>query len=174
MNPYNCHQNLNTSFSLTPKGQIQNIVSLFQNFLVFDPLSPSLFFDLVESSPFFYPNTKLPRPKQKNPKTKCKKKKWELNSIFQEMWAAKLSWVEAMVWCDRKLIMVCCKMCSEIEGREKNLVPKFHSVQKHVGRQKCKVACPSVLWVKNPCQQKTNMKKMSVHGLVRVKALLLN
>lgn len=55
---------------------------------------------------------------------------------------AKLSWVEAMVWCDRKLIMVCCKMCSEIEGREKNLVPKFDSVQKHASRQKCKVACP--------------------------------
>lgn len=58
------------------------------------------------------------------------------------MWATKLSGVEAMVWCDRKLIMACCKMCSEIEGREKLLLPKFHSVQKHVGTQKCKVACP--------------------------------
>jgi hypothetical protein len=31
-----------------------------------------------------------------------------------------------------------------------------------------------VLWVKDPCQQKTNMQKMSVYGLVRVKTLLLN
>jgi hypothetical protein len=64
MNPYNCHQNLDTSFSLAPKGQIQNIVSLFQSFLVFDPLSPSLFLDLVESSPPFDPNIEPPKPKQ--------------------------------------------------------------------------------------------------------------
>ncbi len=84
----------------------------------------------------------LQSQKKKSPKTKCRKKKWEFNYVFQEMWVAKLSWVEAMVWCDRKLIMVRCKMCSEIEGREKNLVPKFDSVQKHAGRQKCKVARP--------------------------------
>jgi hypothetical protein len=53
------------------------------------------------------------------------------------MWVAKLPWVEG---CDGKLIMVCCKVYGEIEGHEKILVPKFDSLQKHVGRCKCKVA----------------------------------
>jgi hypothetical protein len=29
--------------------------------------------------------------------------------------------------------MVCCKICSEIDGREKLMVPKFDNLQKHVG-----------------------------------------
>jgi hypothetical protein len=36
--------------------------------------------------------------------------------------------------------MVCCKICNEIDGREMLMVPKFDSLQKHVGWQKCKVA----------------------------------
>jgi hypothetical protein len=38
-------------------------------------------------------------------------------------------------------MIVQCKVCSEIKGKEKLLVLKFDSFQKHVGRQKCKVAC---------------------------------
>jgi hypothetical protein len=29
--------------------------------------------------------------------------------------------------------MVCCNICGEIDGREKLMVPKFDSLQKHVG-----------------------------------------
>jgi hypothetical protein len=47
-----------------------------------------------------------------------------------------------VVRCDGKLTMVCCKVCNEIEGQEKLLVPKFDSLQKHVNRHKCKVARP--------------------------------
>ncbi len=31
-------------------------------------------------------------------------------------------------------MMVWCKVCNEIEGKEKLLVPKFNNLQKHVGR----------------------------------------
>ncbi len=44
------------------------------------------------------------------------------------MWATKLPWAEVMVGCDGKLIMVHCKVCSKIEGREKLLVPKFDNL----------------------------------------------
>jgi hypothetical protein len=55
------------------------------------------------------------------------------------MWVMKLPWVETMIWCDEKLIMVHCKMCNEIKSREKLLVPKFDNLQKQVYRRKCKV-----------------------------------
>ncbi len=56
------------------------------------------------------------------------------------MWATKLPRDEAMVGCDGKLTIVHGKVCNEIEGWEKLLVPKFDSLQKHVGKHKCKVA----------------------------------
>jgi len=49
------------------------------------------------------------------------------------MWAAKLPWAKIVMGCDGKLSMVCCKICSEIDGREMLMVPKFDSLQKHVG-----------------------------------------
>jgi len=73
-------------------------------------------------------------------KKKHKKKEWELNWNFQEMRIAKLPWVKIVVGCDGKLSMVCCKICSEIDGREKLMVPKFDNLEKHVGWQKCKAA----------------------------------
>jgi hypothetical protein len=58
----------------------------------------------------------------------CRKKEWELNQIFQEVWVIKLAWVEAMVGCDGKLNMACYKICTEFDGREKLLVPKFDNL----------------------------------------------
>ncbi len=50
-------------------------------------------------------------------------------------------WAKVIVGCDEKLTMVQCKVCSEIEGEKKLWVPKFDNLQKHVGKQKCKVTC---------------------------------
>jgi hypothetical protein len=49
---------------------------------------------------------------------------------FQEVWVAKFPWVEIVI---RKLNVVHCKIYSEIDGREKLLVPKFDNLQKHGG-----------------------------------------
>jgi hypothetical protein len=57
------------------------------------------------------------------------------------MWAPKLLWAEAIIGCDGKLMMVQWKVCNEIRGQEKLLVPKFNNLQKHARRQKCKVPC---------------------------------
>ncbi len=51
----------------------------------------------------------------------------------------KLPWAEIVIWCDEQLIMVHCKMCNEIKGRENLLVPKFDNLEKQVCRRKCKV-----------------------------------
>ncbi len=61
------------------------------------------------------------------------------------MWVVNLPWVEVVVGCNGKLNMVCCKICKEFDGREKLLVLKFDSLQKHVGWRKCKVTCLRVI-----------------------------
>jgi hypothetical protein len=44
-----------------------------------------------------------------------------------------------MLRANGKVNMVKCCVCSHIEGRKKLLVPKFDSLQKHVGRHNYKV-----------------------------------
>jgi hypothetical protein len=56
------------------------------------------------------------------------------------VWATKLPWVEEVIGCDGKLIVVHCKVYGEIEGHENIEVPKFDSLQKYASRHKCKVA----------------------------------
>ncbi len=61
--------------------------------------------------------------------------------MFQDTnWVAKLPWAKVVVGCNGKLNMVCCKICNEIDGREKLLVLKFDNLEKHVRRKISKVA----------------------------------
>jgi len=52
--------------------------------------------------------------------------------------------------CDGRLNMVHCKICNEIDRREK-LVLKFNSLQKHVRRQKVKLHTLSMMWGNTSC-----------------------
>jgi len=54
--------------------------------------------------------------------------------MFEKVWVVKLSWTKNVMGCDGKLNMICYKVCNEIDGREKLLVPKFNNLLKHVGR----------------------------------------
>jgi len=67
----------------------------------------------------------VPKPK------KAMKAKWELNRVFQDIWATKLPRVKAMIDPNGKLSMVKCKVCNFVEKRDKLLVPKFDSLQKY-------------------------------------------
>jgi hypothetical protein len=68
-----------------------------------------------------------------------RKKSYELNRHFQDSWAVKLQWAKAVMGADGRIIQVRCKICSDIEGREKLLVPKIDSLYKHAGRKKALV-----------------------------------
>jgi hypothetical protein len=68
-----------------------------------------------------------------------RKKGYELNRHFQDSWAAKLPWAEAVVGVDGRIMQVRCKVCSDVERREKLLVPKIDSLWKHVGRRRALV-----------------------------------
>ncbi len=46
----------------------------------------------------------------------------------------KLPWAKNVVGCDGKLNMIYYKVCNEIDGREKLLVPKFNNLLKHARR----------------------------------------
>jgi hypothetical protein len=65
-----------------------------------------------------------------------RKKSYELNRHFQDSWAAKLPWAEAVMGADRRISQVRCKVCTFVERRDKLLVAKIDSLWKHAGRRK--------------------------------------
>jgi hypothetical protein len=65
-----------------------------------------------------------------------KRREYDLDRHSQDHWAAKMSWVEAVIGASGKIIQISCKIYSEVEWREKLLVPKIDSLYKHVERQK--------------------------------------
>jgi hypothetical protein len=67
----------------------------------------------------FDSNPIVPKPK------KVKKVEGELNRMFQDIWVAKLHWLEAMMGPNGKLSIVKCKVCSYVEKGDKLLVSKF-------------------------------------------------
>ena len=46
---------------------------------------------------------------------------------------------------DGKIRQVCCKICSDVEGRDKLLAPKLDSLYKHCGRRKAKTSFGKVV-----------------------------
>lgn len=68
-----------------------------------------------------------------------RRKNYDQNRHFQDSWAAKLPWAEAVVGESGLITQVRCKICSDVEGREKLLVPKLDSLYKHAGRRKALV-----------------------------------
>jgi hypothetical protein len=79
-------------------------------------------------------------PKPKN----TMKTNWELKIMFQDIWATKLPWVEAMMGFNGKLSMVKCKVCNFVEIRNKLFVPKFDGLHKYVRQRKAIIAKPDV------------------------------
>jgi hypothetical protein len=61
---------------------------------------------------------------------------YERNRHWQDSWAARLPWVESSLGRDGRVTQVRCKVCSEVEGREKLLAPKIDLLWKHVGRRR--------------------------------------
>jgi hypothetical protein len=81
----------------------------------------------VEELISFDSNPIVPKPK------KARKVEGEFNKVFQDIWVAKLHWLEAMMGLNGKLSIVKYKVCSFVEKRDKLLVSKFDGLQKYVG-----------------------------------------
>jgi hypothetical protein len=56
--------------------------------------------------------------------------------VFQNVWSAKLPWVEFVVDKQGKVNLVRCKVFSKINGKAKMFAPKIESLHKHVGKKK--------------------------------------
>jgi hypothetical protein len=65
-----------------------------------------------------------------------RRREYDLNRHFQDHWAAKMPWAEAIIGASGQVTQVHCKICSEVEQREKLLVPKIDSFYKHTGRRR--------------------------------------
>lgn len=61
---------------------------------------------------------------------------YEANRHWQDSWTARLPWAESVLGRDGRVVQVRCKICTDIMGREKLLVPKIDSLWKHVGKRK--------------------------------------
>lgn len=61
---------------------------------------------------------------------------YEKNRQFQDAWAARFPWAESVLGSDGRVAQVRCTVCSEVEGREKLLIPKLDSLWKHSGRRR--------------------------------------
>lgn len=69
----------------------------------------------------------------------AKKRKWsyELNRHFQDNWAQKLPWAEAVIGADGSMSQVKCTICLAMFGQTKLLSVKLDNMWKHAGR--CRV-----------------------------------
>ncbi len=76
---------------------------------------------------------------------KANKSKWELNKVYQNKWATRFSWSKVVCGKDGKMTMVKCKICNNIEGRSKCLVPKLNSFIKYSSSRKCIKARPRII-----------------------------
>ncbi len=77
-------------------------------------------------------------------KTQKKKRLYEGAKKFQDGWTTQLPWAENVIG-DKGLVhQVWCKVCTNVERKEKLLAPKLDSLLKHVNCYKCKVSMPSV------------------------------
>jgi hypothetical protein len=56
--------------------------------------------------------------------SKERKRTYELNRHFQDTWALKLPWSKWVLRVGGKVVLVQCKICTQIEGRKKLLVLK--------------------------------------------------
>ena len=96
-------------------------------------------YDDIDVSPTATPEVVILDPKVASPAhelARARRRSYELNRHFQDSWAARLPWAESVVSADGTVRQVRCKICSEVEGREKLLVPKVNSIWKHCGRRK--------------------------------------
>jgi hypothetical protein len=67
---------------------------------------------------------------------------YEANRKFQESWAARLPWTEFVKGANGLCDLVKCRICSEMEGHDKILAPKWDTLKKHDGNHKAEFFLP--------------------------------
>jgi hypothetical protein len=68
------------------------------------------------------------------PQRKKRKKECDISQVFKNEWVAKFPLIELVINLEGKLQMVHCKVCTQMEGKEKLLNPKLDGFQKHYNR----------------------------------------
>jgi hypothetical protein len=56
---------------------------------------------------------------------KSKKKEWEFNHMFQDVWAIKFYWVETVMGLKGKMMYVKCYICDVVGNKDNLFIPKF-------------------------------------------------
>jgi len=83
----------------------------------------------IVACPFKDPiKSTIDEPKKK----KFKTSKWEINRVYQNKWVVRFIWYELVCEGNGNMRMVRCKVCSNIERRDKLLFLKLDYLIKHV------------------------------------------
>ncbi len=70
---------------------------------------------------------------QNLPPKRIWKKVWELNQVFQDVWAIEFPWAEAVIGPYGKMTQVRYAICNQVEKGKKLLILKLDGLWKHVG-----------------------------------------
>lgn len=90
----------------------------------------------IVACPFKDPiKSTIDEPKKK----KFKTSKWEINRVYQNKWVVRFIWYELVCEGNGNMRMVRCKVCSNIERRDKLLFLKLDYLIKHVDWKKWSV-----------------------------------
>jgi hypothetical protein len=90
---------------------------------------------LSDHDPFLTPKFDLPTIQSK---LEVKKLNYNATRKFQDSWATKFPSVELCLGSHGNLHTIKCKICSEVDGKDKLLHAKWDSFCNHVGRKKAK------------------------------------
>ncbi len=126
--------NISTSFAPSSLSPTSPAIMKGKSLLVFESTPTSESIDHMS-------NLKHNERKRKRPK----RSEWEINKVFQNWWATRFPWFEPICGPNRKMKMIKCKICFNIEGKEKLIVPKLNSLIKHFGLKKCSKAKPWII-----------------------------
>ncbi len=69
-------------------------------------------------------------------KVGIKNRNYDATRKFQDKWVVELPWVELFIRKDGNLHIVKCRICIEVERKDKLLVSKWDSFCKHIGHKK--------------------------------------
>jgi hypothetical protein len=88
-------------------------------------------------------------------------KEWEINQIFQDVWAPKLPWVEAMLGANGKVNMVNVVFACKLKVERRSWFPNSTTSKNMLGSTMTRLQNQIVMWGNITCLLNHNMQRMS-------------
>jgi hypothetical protein len=100
-------------------------------------------------------------PNTKPTEKKKRVKEWEINQIFQDVWAPKLQWVGAMLGANGKVNMVNVVFAYKLKVERSSWFPNLTTSKNMLGSTITRLQNQIVMWGNITCLLNHNMQRMS-------------